>query len=114
MIDILRSAMRALTPLEYLEKVMITLTDRGFGSTTLGHTPAPDVNPTPDPNLWAGECNKCKYKGDTFRQKWVDRKRGIGVFTDDDGKKDMRPPKLRRVEWCFESGCSDRISRQRH
>ena len=44
---------------------------------------------------------KSKYKDDAFRQKWVDRKRGVGVCRDDDGKKDTRPPKLKRVEWRF-------------
>ena len=87
---------------------MITVTNYGFGSTTLGHTatmiPDPDPEPNPNPNLWAGECEKCmksKYEDDSFRRKWVDRKRGVGVCRDDDGKKDTRPPKLKRVEWRF-------------
>jgi len=46
---------------------------------------------------------KTKYEDDSFRQKWVDGKRGIGVCRDDDGK-DARPPKLRRVEWRFCDG----------
>jgi len=44
---------------------------------------------------------KTMYEDDAFRQNWVDRKRGIGVCRDDDGEKDARPPKLRRVEWRF-------------
>lgn len=101
---------RVLTPLEYLEQVVITVPNSGLGSTTLGHTPTtpdPDPETNSNPNLWAGECDTCiksKYEDDAFRQKWVDRKRGVGVCCDDDGKKDTRPPKLRRVEWRFSGG----------
>ena len=90
---------------------MITVPNRGFGSIRLGHTPTLNVNPIPDPdpeinsnpNLWVGECDNCmktNYEDDTLRQEWVDRKRGIGVCHDDNGK----PPKLRRVEWRFYDG----------
>ena len=90
---------------------MITAPNR---SITLGHAPTPSVDPAPDPeaetssnpNSWVGECDKCmktKYEDDSFRQKWVDRKRSISVCRDDDGK-DARPPKLRRVEWRFCDG----------
>ena len=50
---------------------------------------------------------KTNYENDTLRQEWVDRKRGIGVCHDDNGKKDARPPKLRRVEWQFHDGFED-------
>ena len=89
---------------------MIIVPNRGFGLTTLGHTPTtldPDSETNLNPNLWAGECDKCmktKYENDAFRQQWVDRKRGVGVCRDTDGKKDTRPPKLRRVEWRFCDG----------
>ena len=48
--------------------------------------------------------HETNYEDDTLRQEWVDRKRGIGVWHDDNGKKDARPPKLRRVEWQFYDG----------
>ena len=101
--------MRALTPLVCLEKVVITVTNN-FASITLGQTPTtpdPDPDTNPNPNLWTGECDKCmktKYEDDTFRQKWLERKTGVGVCRDDDGNKDTRPPKLRKVEWRFCNG----------
>ena len=46
-----------------------------------------------------------KYDDVAFREKWVARKRrvglGCGVSDNDDGQKDVRPPKLRRVEYRF-------------
>ena len=100
--------MRVLTPFKYLEEVVISVPNSGFGSTTLGHNPTSNNNPTPEtdsnPNLWAGECDNCmktKYEDDAFRQKWVHRRRGVGVCRNDGGKKDTKPFKLRRVEWRF-------------
>ena len=59
-------------------------------------------------NLWSGECDPCmamKYDDDAFREKWVARKRRVGLACGDgdngDSQKDVRPPKLRRVEYRF-------------
>ena len=45
------------------------------------------------------------YNYDAFREKWVVRKRRVGLACgdgdNDDGQKDVRPPKLRRVEYRF-------------
>jgi hypothetical protein len=45
------------------------------------------------------------YDDDAFREKWVARKRRVGLgcgdSDNDDGQKDVRPPKLRRVEYRF-------------
>jgi hypothetical protein len=45
------------------------------------------------------------YGDDAFRAKWVARKRRVGLACGDsdnnDGQKDVRPPKLRRVEYRF-------------
>ena len=68
----------------------------------------PDTTPTSNtnvnPNLWSGECDTCMmmmYDDDSaFREKWVARKRRVGLACGD-GQKDVRPPKLRRVEYRF-------------
>jgi len=48
------------------------------------------------------------YGDDAFREKWVARKRHIGLAcgdgNNDGGQKDVRPPKLRRVEYQFPKG----------
>ena len=45
------------------------------------------------------------YNNDAFREKWVARQRRVGLACgdgdNDDGHKDVRPPKLRRVEYRF-------------
>ncbi|EDR13639.1 uncharacterized protein LACBIDRAFT_292454 [Laccaria bicolor S238N-H82] len=88
---------RVLAPLEYLEEVVII-------------TPNPS-NTNVNPNLWSGECNICvrvAYKEDAFREEWVARKRRVGLAygdgDSDDGEKDPRPPRLRRVEYRFSTG----------
>ena len=96
---------------------MIIIPNLGRGYTTLGLNAdsGPDLNAdtTPsntnvNPNLWSGECDTCmlkKYRDDAFREKWVARKRRVGLgcgdSDNDDGQKDVRPPKLRRVEYRF-------------
>ncbi|EDQ99878.1 uncharacterized protein LACBIDRAFT_334619 [Laccaria bicolor S238N-H82] len=89
---------RALAPLEYLEKVVITVIHYPLGSTTTPTIPDPDPETNPNTNQWMGECDKCvktKNENDAFRQKSVDRKWGVDVCRDDDDGKDTRPPKLR-------------------
>ena len=101
---------------------MIIIPNYGFGRTTLGSNadsgPDPNADTNPEtiptsnanvnPNLWSGECDRCmlmKYDDDAFREKWVARKRRVGLacggIDNDDGQKDVRPPKLRRVEYRF-------------
>jgi len=101
---------------------VIIIPNHGFGWTALGSNAAsgpdlnantnPDTTPTSNtnvnPNLWSGECDTCmliKYDDDAFREKWVARKRRLGLACgdgdSDDGQKDVRPPKLRRVEYRF-------------
>ena len=100
---------------------MIIIPNLGRGYTTLGlnadSDPDSDADTNPEmtptsntnvnPNLWSGECNACMvmYHDDAFREKWVARKRRVGLaYSDggnDDGEKDVRPPKLRRVEYRF-------------
>ena len=100
---------------------MIIIPNFGFGFTTLGlnadSDPDSDADTNPEmtltsntnviPNLWSGECNACMvmYHDDAFREKWVARKRRVGLACgdgeNDDGQKDVRPPKLRRVEYRF-------------
>jgi hypothetical protein len=65
-------------------------------------------NTNVNPNLCSGECDTCmvmKYDNEAFRGKWVARKRCVGVACgdgdNDDGQKDVRPPKLRRVKHQF-------------
>ena len=68
----------------------------------------PASNTKVNPNLWSGECDTCMvmmYDDDAFREKWVAWKRRVGlacgVGDNDGGKKNLRPPKLRRVEYRF-------------
>ncbi|EDQ99875.1 uncharacterized protein LACBIDRAFT_334615 [Laccaria bicolor S238N-H82] len=77
---------RVLAPLECLEEVVIMITNNGFGWTTL------NVNP----NLWSGECDACMMMmcdNDAFREKWVARKKRVGLASgdggNDDGQKDV-------------------------
>ncbi|KIK01614.1 hypothetical protein K443DRAFT_6794 [Laccaria amethystina LaAM-08-1] len=65
-------------------------------------------NTNVNPNLCSGECDTCmmmKYNDEALRGKWVARKRCVGVTCgdgdNDDGQKDVRPPKLRRVKHQF-------------
>lgn len=104
---------RILAPLEYLEEVVTIIPNHGLGFTTLGSTDPDsntDTNPETsntnlNPNSWSGECDTCMvmmYDDDAFREKWVARKRRVGLAGgNDDGQKDVRPPKLRRVEYRF-------------
>ena len=69
-------------------------------------TPASNTNV--NPNLWSGECDTCMvmmYDDDAFREKWVAWKRRVGLACgdgdNDGGQKNLRPPKLRRVEYRF-------------
>ena len=65
----------------------------------------PDTTPTSNtnvnPNL-CGECDNCMviHNNDAFHENWVARKRRVGLACGD-GQKDVRPPKLRRVEYRF-------------
>ncbi|EDQ98371.1 uncharacterized protein LACBIDRAFT_336019, partial [Laccaria bicolor S238N-H82] len=108
---------RVLAPLKYLEEVVIITPNHRPGWTTFGSnadtnsetTLTSDTNV--NPNLWSGECYVCvrvAYKEDAFREKWVARKRRVGLACgdgdNDDGEKDLRPPKLRRVEYRFSTG----------
>ena len=72
----------------------------------------PEITPTSNtnvnPNLWSGECDVCmvmRYDDGAFREKWVARKRRVGLACgdgeNDDGQKDVRPPELRRLEYRF-------------
>ncbi|EDR13638.1 uncharacterized protein LACBIDRAFT_322724 [Laccaria bicolor S238N-H82] len=103
---------RVLAPLEYLEEVVIITPNYRPGWTTLALNADtnPETTPTSDrnvnPNLWSGECDICvrvAYKDDAFREKWVARKRHVGLAygdgDNDDGEKGLRPPRLRRVEY---------------
>ena len=97
---------------------MIIIPNYGFGSTTLGSNAdsdpdsnadtnletTPTSNTNVNPNLWSGECNTCMvrmYHDDAFREKWVARKRSVGLARGDGDNDDVRPPKLRRVEYQF-------------
>ena len=108
---------RVLAPLEYLEEVVIITPNDGSGWITLGSNGNTNPETTPrsntnvNPNLWSGECDVCAvmmYKDDAFCKKWVARKRRVGLGCgdgdNDDGEKDVRPPKLRRVEYRFSTG----------
>ncbi|KAF9004578.1 hypothetical protein BDQ17DRAFT_1424428 [Cyathus striatus] len=87
---------QALSQLKHLEEVYITVPDAGKGKTLLADNG--------NPHMWAGECDRCMeimYEDNTFREKWVSRKRGIGTGESADGTVYIRPPSLRRVEWHF-------------
>ena len=111
---------RVLAPLEYLEEVVIIIPNHGSGWIPLGsNAQIADANPETtttsntnvNPYFWSGECDFCMlmmYNDDALREKWVARKRRVGLGCgdgdNDDGEKDVRPPKLRRVEYRFSTG----------
>ncbi|EDR06136.1 uncharacterized protein LACBIDRAFT_328912 [Laccaria bicolor S238N-H82] len=95
---------RVLAPLEYLEEVVIVTPNYGFGQTTLGLNADSDSNADTNPETTPTSKTNMDVN-DAFREKWVARKRRVGLACGDgdntDGWKDVRPPKLRRVEYQF-------------
>ncbi|KAJ6466791.1 hypothetical protein C8R45DRAFT_478145 [Mycena sanguinolenta] len=92
---------RALSPLQHLRSVSIAVPySRGI------HIHLDPSDPGRD--LWSGECDRCvgiMYEDDTFRERWIARKRGT-LLPDSRGVDSLdrlylKPPALEAVEWTF-------------
>ncbi|KAJ7472377.1 hypothetical protein B0H11DRAFT_2237041 [Mycena galericulata] len=90
---------RALSPMEHLRTVSITL-PYSVGTNV-------KLKPKdPEDDLWSGECDRCvgvMYNDTEFRERWTARKKGI-VVRNWEGKDEyvyMKPPALETVEWIF-------------
>ncbi|KAF9481732.1 hypothetical protein BDN70DRAFT_802741 [Pholiota conissans] len=90
---------RSLFSLNYLEEVIFTLPDVGFG------LPSPDFPSDSDENnMWTGECDRCialMYDDSTFRKGWMARKRGVDVEGVHPRSIYQKPPSLKKVQWNF-------------
>ncbi|EDQ99912.1 uncharacterized protein LACBIDRAFT_334602 [Laccaria bicolor S238N-H82] len=94
---------RVLAPLEDLEEVVNIVPNHGRGRTTLGLNADSDPDSKADTNPETTPISNTN--DDAFRERRVARKKRVGLARgdgrNDDGQKDVRPPKLRRVEYQF-------------